>query len=374
MQVGKRSLLHAYASLCAGLCLTGGASADDDLHLSLSGFGTIGGTYTGNSGYTYVHNDSEFKATNSQFDLGLDSRIGAQATITYGSKFTVIVEEEAKRRGSENFSLGTEWAFIQYSPTPEWKLRVGRVALATFLESDSRDVGYAQPWFHAPNELYGSEPFETLDGAQALWHSTLGPVGLDLEGEYGTTSQNLQSGPLTITVSAKSAYNVAASLTYDSFLFRVAETEVSFPFGLPLSPSYTLNFQDNDKFLSLGFQYDDGSAILLAEWAKRTENDVPLINLPLNESSEWYVAGGWRFGKWTPLVMYGKWDASLSVADPAVVAGTWSASLRYDVVSNLALKAQFSRPPVSSQPTFSTPDYSSSQRVNVFSLGADFVF
>jgi hypothetical protein len=350
------------------------AQADNGISTTINGFGTIGGTYTGDSAYTYVHNPSEFKATNSQFDLGLDSRIGVQANFSYGTDLSIIVEEEAKRRGSENFALGTEWAFIQYTPTADVKLRLGRVALATFLMSDSRDVGYAQPWFNAPNEMYGSEPFETLDGGQALWHVSLGQIGLDLKGAYGSTSQAEQAdGANAGTVSARSAYNLAATLTYDNFLLRVAETSISIPLILPLGPT-TVSYTDHDKFFSAGFQYDDGKAIALSEWAKRIENDVPLVNLPVDMSNEWYVAGGWRFGKLTPLLMYGKWDGGLSLLHPLETSATLSASLRYDIVRNVALKAQFSRPQVLNTTYFNTPNYASSERVNVISVGADFLF
>jgi len=372
MQGCYSPLVQAAVSLLLMLGVVSSAQADSEIGTTISGYGTIGGTYT-SDGFTYIHNPNESKATNSPFDLGLDSRIGVQAEFTYGTDLSVIVQEEAKRRGRENFSLGTEWAFLQYTPTPDVKLRLGRVALATFLMSDSRDVGYAQPWFRAPNELYTNEPFESLDGAQAHWKVNLGPVGLHLEGAYGTTSQTLQAQTLSIMVSAKSAYNLAATLTYGNFLLRVAETSISFPLTLPLGPAIAVTYTDHDKFLSAGLQYDDGRAIVLSEWAKRTENDIPLVNLPLDISNQWYVAGGWRFGKLTPLLIYGNWSGGLSVLGPATFAATWSASLRYDVVHNLALKAQFSRPPVSVV-YFANPNLAVSERVNVFSVGADFVF
>ncbi|MGO9991091.1 MAG: hypothetical protein ACLPTF_01060 [Steroidobacteraceae bacterium] len=374
MQFDKRAPFRVPVSMALALFLSQAVQADQDFHTSISGFGTIGGTYTGDSAYSYTQNGSEFKATNSQFDLGLDSRIGMQATFTYGSDLSVIVQEEAKRRGSENFSLGTEWAFFQYTPTADVKLRLGRVALATFLMSDSRDVGYAQPWFLAPNEIYANEPFETLDGGQALWHVNLGPVGLDLEGAYGTTSQTEQFGALSVNISAKSAYNLAATVTYENFLLRVAETTVSFPLTLPLSPTTALSYTDNDKFLSAGFQYDNGKAIVLAEWAKRTENDAPVVNLPFAISSEWYVAGGWRFGKLTPLVSYAKFQPSESLVVAAGNYSTPSASLRYDVASNVALKAQVSRPQAGNGAYWVARSLTANERINVASLGADFVF
>ncbi len=378
VNIARRSAIGTSLYLCIaiGLFLNQAANADDTSEFSttISGYGTIGGSYTGDSHLSYLHNASEFKATNSQFDLGLDSRIGVQATISYGTQLSVILQEEAKRRGSDDFSPGTEWAFVQYSPTTDVKLRLGRVALATFLMSDFRDVGYAQPWFVAPNEIYADEPFENLDGGQALWHGHLGSFGLDLEGAYGTTSQTEQSNGVSFVIKAKSAYNLAANLTYESFLLRVAETAVSWPQAVPLSATTAINYVNHDKFLSLGFQYDNSTAIVLAEWAKRTENDVPLVSLPLVACTDWYVAGGWRFGKWTPLVSYAKTKASQDLLLLTVPYSTPSASLRYDVASNVALKAQLMRPQAGNDLYWVTRSLTSNQRVNVVGLGADFVF
>jgi len=375
MHIDKRSPLGVSVSVILALSLGQFAKADDGFNTSISGYGTIGGTYTGNSAYTYIQNPSEFKATNSQFDLGVDSRIGAQAIFTYGADLSVIVQEEARRRGSENFSLGTEWAYLQYKPTDDLKLRLGRVALATFLMSDFREVGYAQTWFIAPNEVYGAEPFETLDGGQALWHVALGPVGLDLQGAYGSTSQTVQAAGVSYDVSAKSAYNVSAAVSYQDFLVRIAETLVSYPQTLPLGPTTIVNYMNHDKFLSAGFQYDNGTAIVLAEWAKRSENAAPLVNLPLSAQTGWYVAGGWRFGKLTPLVSYAVGKPSESLTNPGVATyRTPSISLRYDVVTNVALKAQLSRAQAANSAYWTDGNLNSSDRVTVFSLGADFVF
>jgi hypothetical protein len=373
MQIDKRSPLRVFVFVALPLFVAHAANADG-FNTTISGFGSLGGTYTGNSNYAYVLNTSDFKATNSQFDLGLDSRIGVQATFTYGSDMSVVVQEEAKRRGSENFDPGTEWAYFQYTPTSDIKLRFGRVALATFLTSDSRDVGYAQPWFTAPNEVYAAEPFEYLDGGQVLWHVNLGPVGLDLEGAYGTTSQTLQVSGAPFDLDAKSVYNVAAALTYESFLVRVADTKASVPFTLPLGPTTTVSFMNQDKFLSAGFQYDDGKAIVLSEWAKRSEPNAPIVNLPLTIATQWYVAAGWRFGKWTPLVSEATYKTGLALLYSEATYTTPSASLRYDIVSNLALKAQISRPQAGNGLYWAAASTTSNERITVASFGVDFVF
>jgi hypothetical protein len=144
--------------------------------------------------------------------------------------------------------------------------------------------------------------------------------------------------------------------------------------SIPLSPTFVINYVLRDVFTSVGLQYDNGKALVMSEWAKREENNIPFINLPVSASREWYVAGGWRFGKLTPLLSYGTFDPSKSVSGPPAEYGTWSGSLRYDIVRNVALKAQISRPQAANPTYWVLFNTASTERVNVYSVGADFVF
>jgi hypothetical protein len=375
MQGCHSPLVRAAASLLLTLGVISTTHADNGISTTVNGYATVGGTFTSDDHYAYIHDGTEFQGAGSQFDVGLESRIGVQAVIDFGSGFSVTAQELAKQRGSDEFSLGTEWLFAQYSPDSDWKLRLGRVALATFLFSDSREVGYAAPWFRAPNELYGSESFQNLDGVQALWHHNVGPVGLGLKGGYGSSSVSYLDEGIVYNVHARNVYNVAATLEYGDFLFRVSQTVFSLSTTVPLSATYAITFTMKDTFNSVGMQYDNGKAILLSEFAKRTQNDAPVIGMPLDISDEWYVAGGWRFGKLTPLLIYGKYNPGQSLLTPEAASyGTWSGSLRYDIVRNVALKAQVSRAQAGNSTYWVTPNPASGERINVYSVGADFVF
>jgi hypothetical protein len=349
-----------------------GARADD-INFNVSGYGTLGGTFTSDANYQFIHDSSEFRGATNQFDVGLESRLGIQAVVDFQNSLSVVVQELVRRRGDQDFSPGTEWAYIQYKPTSAWKLRLGRVVMSTFLMSESREVGYAQPWFRAPNELYGIEPFNNMDGGQVAWHADLDNLGVDLQGAYGKTSQNLLVGGSSTAINAKYTYNLSASATYGSVLVRVADTMVATPFTLPLGGT-TVNFLNKDKFLTAGAQYDDGKALLIGEWSKRSEPSAPIVGLPLARSTSWYAAGGWHFDKLTPMVMYGKYSVGDSLLYTPQDLSTWSAVLRYDLITNFALKAQYSRPQVANSAYFAIPNPASSERVNVYSVGVDFVF
>jgi hypothetical protein len=375
MQGCCRPFVQAALGLLFTLGMVSTTQADSGISTTISGYGTLGGTFTSDNNYAYIHDGTEFVGAGSQFDVGLESRIGVQAVVNFGSGFSVTAQELAKQRGSDKFSLGTEWLYVQYSPDSDWKLRLGRVALATFLFSDSREVGYAAPWFRAPNELYGSNAFQNLDGVQASWHHSVGPAGLSLSGSYGSSSVAYSSEGVDYNLNAKDAHNLAASLEYGDLLVRVSQTVLHIPETLPLSATYTVTYVMRDQFNSVGLQYDNGKAIVLSEFAKRTENNVPVIGLPADISNEWYVAGGWRFGKLTPLLIYGKFNPGQSAVTPEAASyGTWSGSLRYDIVRNVALKAQVSRAQAGNTTYWVTSNPASDERVNVYSVGADFVF
>jgi hypothetical protein len=363
-------------AVCAALlsAWTSQAAADEGITTTLNGYGTLGGTFTSNNNYVYHHDANEFSGANEQFDIGLESRIGLQARVNFGSGFSVTAQELIRQRGSDVFSLGTEWLYLQYEPDSHWTLRAGRVALGAFLYSDSREVGYAQPWFRAPNDVYAAGQFQNLDGGQALWHTDLGGVELSLQGSFGNTAGQYSYSGTLATIIVKNAYNISASVEYQSFLFRVARTYLNLPESIALGPGFAVNFAEHDIFNSVAVQYDNGKAIVLSEWSKRSEKDAPVLGQPLAASSQWYVAGGWRFGPVTPLLMYSGIKEEQSLSYVPATYHTFAASLRYDVVRNIALKAQVSRAQAGNAEYWVVPNQASNERVNVYSVGADFVF
>jgi hypothetical protein len=373
MHKSKTLSLRAAIVLAWGLGVTATASAEE-FTTTLSGYGTVGGTFTSDKNFAYHHDPDEFTGASNTLDIGLDSRLGVQVVFDFGNGISVTAQELAKERGDKSFDLDTEWAYLQYQPTSDFKFRLGRVVTPTFLLSDSRNVGYAAPWFRAPNELYGIEPFQNFDGGQALWHRGVGPVAVSLQTGYGTTQTTLLLGGNKYPIKANYVFNASATLEYGGFLVRASQTKISTPLTIPLSASYAVTFNAVDKFTAFGAQYDNGKAIVLGEWAKRSQNTGPGLPLPVGESTSWYLTGGWRFGEFTPMVMYGKLDEGTTLLAPAGNFGTWSGILRYDIARNIALKAQVSRAQAANYAYWVTEDTTSTERVNVYSIGADFAF
>jgi hypothetical protein len=371
MRCAYTTVLKAISA--AILSMAASAAWADGISTSLSGYGTVGGSFISDGKYAYYHSATEFTGASNSLDIGLESRLGVQAVVSFDPHWSITAQEVFKLRGSSNFDPGTEWLFVQYQPDSNLKLRLGRVVLPVFLISDTLNVGYAAPWFSAPNDIYYLEPFEYLDGGQALWQHSLGAFQLHLETTYGQTQAAFIAG---ILFSSKSTFNAAVSLSWRDLLVRYAETDSSDTISIP---GLMLNLHFQDKFHSLGLQYDDGKALLMSEWVKRDESIVPGLNKPLIGEIGWYGAAGWRFGKFTPLLIYSVFDITDSLTQSPGIYRTWSASVRYDVARNLDLKLQVSRAQAANIAYFAPnvsadANFTPSGRVNVYSFGADFVF
>ena len=373
MHLGQRKPWRIALAVAATLAATTAARAD--ITTTFSGFGTVGGSFTGNSDFSYNHDASEYVGASNQFDIGLESRLGLQGKVDFGEGFSVTAQEVFRLRGSNQFDPGTEWLYVQYSPDADFQIRLGRVVLPVFLYSDSRQVGYAAPWFRAPNEVYASFPFNYVDGGQVTWQKSLGRFTVSLQGTTGTTSGTFNtSNNLTVVVNGHDIFNESVSVTYGDLMLRVAQTTMKSPNSIPLTPTFTLDYVEHATYLSAGAQYDNGHAVVLGEWVNSKQGPLPVFNEPLTANKAWYASMGWRFSKFLPLVTYSSTHEEQSLLSDPYTKGSWSASLRYDVVSNIALKAEVTRAPGSDGIIFTTDDPTTREHVNVYSLGADFVF
>jgi hypothetical protein len=372
----KHDHLSRGAVALAAACLLGSfgahAASEDGVSTTFSGYGTVAGTFTDDGDAQYIPYANMFKGPTNHLDVGFESRLGLQGTARFDPKFSVTAQVLAQRRGDKDFDPGVEWLYGQYSPVDSLDVRLGRVVLPAFLLSDSRYVGYAQSWLRAPTEVYGQMPFSSLDGVQALWHRSVGPAVVSAQVSYGTMQADLDFGALgMMNIQGHDSTNVSLGVELGSWTLRAARTTTNSPLNLPLAPQMVLSYTDHDHFMEVGGQYDDGRAIVMGEWVRRTENDVPGLGLPLTASTSWYVAAGWRFGSFTPMA---HWAATKDDGSLLAAAATHSVglSLRYDVARNVDIKFQVDH--YDAAGPFQGVTASTGDKINVFGLGADFVF
>lgn len=406
MKILHRTKLSTAACLaCAGAALTVPHSSLAETTFKASGYGTLAGTITDETGYKFRSSMNQSEGADKGFDFFTDSKLGLQGVANFGNGFSVTGQLLGQRRrtdGSGNsnsdFDVGFEWLYAQYSPTSNLDIRAGRVVLPAFMISDSRNVGYSQPWLRAPMSVYAGMPLTNLDGGQINLRIPMGSAIFTVQPTYGRSSYNLASGtpvgPLVIKDRSKWVAGLNFSVEYGDWLVRAGQVRSRTPeldlrlFGAA-QPGITYDMEDT--FTTAGIQFDNGSAVAMAEWTRRKMSDMPLTSglggfletayqntgyagRPLAKNQAFYVAGGWRFGKVLPMIAFGQTRNMMSGLKNREISG----SVRYDFMNNVAFKAQLTRYNARDSQAFVTAapagsaDYD--KKINVFSVGLDFVF
>ena len=372
--------------LCLALA-SGAAMADEGITYKVSGYGTLAATVIDKGDLQMRSSLSQSKGANKTLDLGVDSRFGLQGVVNFGQGWSATGQLLAIRRrtdstltSNKDFDIGIEWLFGQYSVTPNLDLRLGRVVLPAFMISDSRNVGYSQPWLRAPLEVYGRMPLTTMDGVQAVWRIPVGNAMISVQPSYGKAHTNISSGSVVIDSPSDWVASLSAQVEWSDWLLRAGQVRNNLPFSAPLlgpSPAPVVSYTMKDKFNNVGLQYDNGTAIFMTEWASRDQNDIPasipfLGGAPLTKENMWYAAAGWRFGKWLPMISYGSFK-NTAPSSPNKWDST-NLSVRYDAATNVAVKAQIGMHKAKDSSTFVTANGTDPRNVTSLSVGVDFVF
>jgi predicted porin len=395
-------------------CTAAAGEETVDRNLSLSGFGTLGVVHSSEdradfgSSIFVPHGAGHTR----QWSPEVDSRLGAQLIGAFTPELSATLQLIAEQRHDGEYVPHVEWANIKYQITPQLSIRFGRTALASFLVSDFRKVGYANPWVRPPGEVYGLVPVANSDGVDASYKLQRGNFVHTLQGSYGQTkvklaaggvtkgrnqwvvSDTIESGPVTLRIAYLQAYvsNDGLHALFDTF-------RQFGPRGVALAEQY----DPNDKkvtFVGAGGAYDPGDWFVMAEWGNVNFRSA------IGERTAWYASAGYRIETFTPYITYARTMANSNRSDPGLniaeqppqqagaaaglnaalngllatnpVQQAISAGARWDFMKNVALKLQYDHNNLGagSAGTLGNlqPDFQPGGTVNLFSATLDFVW
>ncbi len=253
----------------------------------------------------------------------------------------------AEQRYDGSYRPGFEWANISYDITPDFAIRAGRIVLPTFLTSDTRKVGYAQPWLRPPVELYSLMPITSSDGVDLTYRLRFGEVNHNLRAAYGGTDARVPDGG---KVKVRDGWLVADTIEYGAATFHIAHSRSKVtlePFeelfsgyrnladqagqfaavlgglghpaasqyagagaqALRIADKYEADSQRMD-FFGIGASYDPGRWFVMAEWGQTDYNSV------FGKRQAWYTTAGFRWGAFTPYVTYARARLKSPSSDP----------------------------------------------------------
>jgi hypothetical protein len=405
----------AFAFLSSPACGTEapGEPAAPTPALKLSGFGTLGAVYSSSRSADFTASvlRADGAGHTRAWSPDVDSRLGAQLDLHLGA-WSGVLQVISEQQLDGRYAPQVEWANVKYQLTPDLAVRAGRIALPVFLGAESRKVGYTIPWVRTPVEVYGSLPISSSDGLDATWRWNTGPVLHATQVFTGRTDHDLRNG---LRIKAEDIVGlshsiergaVSARLSAASGRLNTAIGEELFAvlrgFG-PAGDALADRYEISDKrvsMVSIGMSYDPGAWFVTAEFGRTRTDSL------LGGGTSAYVGAGLRRGALTPYAGYAQVRADVPTRDPGLplaglppplaaaagqinagineflatipVQSTWSAGLRWDAATNIALKLQLERvrPREGSRGTLinAQPDLRPERAVHVGSVALDFVF
>ncbi|CAM5193196.1 porin [Alishewanella longhuensis] len=288
------------------------AAGSATANVAINGFASIkGGMTTGSDEQLYGY-DNDFNLKNeSLFALQLKADLGDKLSVT----------GQLMGRGSKDFDVGFEWAFITYELADNMRINAGRLRTPFYKYSDFKDVGYAYDWLRVPQGVYGFG-FDNIEGISFYRTAELGSVestlqlvagaydgkatisGVEVDAEiknivgitWEVTQGNI-SGRLAY-LTGKSTVDAAAASIAENFTIGNLFTTLNSLGLTDLVASIDIQ-QEKGTFLGFGLTYDNGDWIAVSEITR-----VKVDNSFIAEQNNYYVSVGKRFNSITPYISY----------------------------------------------------------------------
>ena len=371
---GRKSLRAASLTAIALACMTS-ARAEDSPNataspsmFTLSGFGTLGMTHSSLDSADFISTAFEPNGAGHSrtYDFADDTKLGVQLIGRFTDKLSAVVQVVSQHRYDNTFVPQIEWANLKYAFTPDFSVRIGRIELPTFLNSDYRDVGYANPWVRVPAEVYNTVPITNSDGADLSYRFRLDEVVNTVRVLYGYSAFHVNPGMIRTT--GTGIVGAFDTIEYRDFTvhFGLLHADVKLAVLEPKLPA---------NVYSMAVDYDPGPWFVQGELARVTVDQLT----PGYISG--YVTGGYRINKFTPFLTYSE---SHSLGHATLIPNynmgqkDISAGVRWDFMKNMDLKVQFDHVwlPANSTGSFTNlqPNFQLGSGTNVFSAVLDFVF
>jgi len=362
----------AVATVC--LCSQHNAYAEDSGNniFTFSGFGSVGVVHSNYSDADFKVDDTVPTGAGRSHSWAVTqmSRLGMQVNGQFTPQLSATAQVVAEYNDKGNYSPDLALASVKYQISPSMALQGGRFVLPMYMLTEYSRVGYALPWARPPLEMYRS--FPSIDGLELTKKFDLGSTALTTAIYGGRSSHDATEEPgtqtETFTFSPLIGINATADVGASTFRMAYIQTRTDMSgsqFDSALDQYRAMGLSalvDQYKptgrkisYTTLGYAYDPGDWFLRGEIAKVSRVDNSSL---LPTFTDWYVTAGYRFGKFTPYMIYGRekdnTTTSIGAADPigdinsALAAEdasrhSVSVGVRWDFHDSMDLKLQLTR-------------------------------
>lgn len=377
--------------------------------VTISGFGTAAMTWANTDDAQYARYN-QASGAGKKGRTGVNSNLGLQAQIGVNDWLSGTVQGLVRKDGQDDYGAELAWAFAKAKISDNFSVRAGRLGVPAFMISEYRNVGYANNFLRPPNELYSQMGFSYMDGADVTYLVAVDDTNFTAQLVVGSSTQiapSSNSTPVHLKGKHMTALNLVAehgpltlrfgrvdaklSLSDSSLLNTLVAGLRTASAAVPRLGALADAIEVKDKkasFTSVGAGLDWNNIVVQTEYAKRKTDSF------LNDSTSWYVMGGYRIGKFVPYYIHAdlKDDGSVDNTVPAVPAlralsagvtaltkgaaqSTDTIGLRWNFAPSADLKVQIDRvKPENGAGLLVNAKSGFSRPVTVGAIAVDFVF
>lgn len=171
----------------------------------------VSGFISAVGGYAMERDTSGYEADTMTF--AKDSVLGLQVSQEISPRFSATGQLVA--RGTDDFKAEAAWAYLTYHLADSAQFRMGRFRTPFFLYSDFLDVGYAQHWISAPDEVYALQ-FDSVDGMDLTYNQSFGRLDSKIQMYFGSSQDDftLDRQDATFDIRLREQMGVIGTLSY----------------------------------------------------------------------------------------------------------------------------------------------------------------
>jgi hypothetical protein len=356
----------AWPAAAAGSVSGDGAAAP---MFSFNAFGTFGVVHSSDTQADFVSSPNQPKGAgfSNAWSATPDTKLGVQLNANFTDRLSAVVQFVSQYQYDGTFLPDLEWGNIKFQITPDVNIRAGRIAIPTYMISDSLNVGYTLPFVRIPMEIYSQLPITHSDGVDGSYRLHIGDVTNTVQVFVGQFASKLPNHGMYDVDGMK---GISDTVEYGAatlhFSYQTLRYDLNFP-GLLLN-------DDPQAIASVGANYDPGKWFVSGEWIRAPDDAV-------GRFYAWYAVAGYRLEKFTPYVDFAR--AYMGKPGPLgfppfINQNTSSIGVRWDFVKNADLKMQLDRTSlhggIDQYFINQQPGFEADGSVTVFSLAIDFVF
>jgi opacity protein-like surface antigen len=370
--------------------------ASQAVDFSAKGFASVIGGVTTDKSEFRPHVKYGGGKYDESFALDAESRVGIQVRADITDKLSATAQVVS--RGGYNWRPELTWAYLGYEVNDNVQLKLGRLRVPFYLYSDYQDVGYALPWISPPRNAY-MVPVDAVEGLNILTSFNTGKFDHVIEvwaGHMDDAQNKHEQGQLDTEIDG---FGISYTPTYDDWLtlrFSYHEGDLDLysddlnalngalaglyaipgnPVGIdPQMIANTTSKEVRSDFFGVAVKADFDKLTIIGEM---NVLEWPTSVFPRQKRA--YISAIYRAtDKFTPYITLMKNDDNVGniqlTGDPglnglleggfaASDTRAWAIGARYDLMPNVALKAEYQSQ--SSDITYNFEDVADTVRVAV---------